>query len=213
MQSSEEYSCDVSKLPTSDELRQTINSIRNMQQNGKTIQEVREHFPDFCKKYPKLVDKVMESDVNQLQLSYIMSMFERVQQRSTTFEEASKAIGKDMFDRYVAPELSPQQLERVQKKMQHLQTLSPEEQAMAAAQFAQQQPTKPLSSSSSATADDTTATRSKHAHVGGNKKSSRKKRERAKRENQWKTAHIMQKKKIFLILFFQKLKVCGANVV
>lgn len=179
MQSSDEYSCDVSKLPTSDELRQTINSIRNMQQNGKTVQEVREHYPDFCKKYPKLVDKVMESDVNQLQLSYIMSMFERVQQRNTTFEEASKAIGKDMFDRYVAPELSPQQLERVQKKMQHLQTLSPEEQAMAAAQLAQQQ-VNPSSSSSSATADTTaTQSKSKNTHVGGNKKTSRKRRERA----------------------------------
>lgn len=174
MQSAEDnFSCDVSKLPTSTELQQTVSAIRCLQEKGMSIDDVREAHPDFCRKYPKLVDKVMEPDMNNEQLSYIMSMFESVQQRNITFEDASKTIGKAMFDKFVAPDLSPEQLERVQRKMQDLQTHSPEELAQAAAQLGQNTHSTSTHTSTTETIRSNTNTPS-----GGNKKSLRKQREK-----------------------------------
>ena len=169
----EDYSCDLNKLPTSKTLRETICAIREMFSDGQTLADVREVHMKFCQKYPKLVDKLMEPDMNQEQLSYILSMFDRVQQRSTSYEQASQTIGKSMFDKFVAPDLTPSQLERVQKRMEELQTHSPEELAQAAAQLGQSAVSKSESSaqlSQSKTNDNKNVT-------GGSKKKLRKLRE------------------------------------
>ena len=133
----EDYSCDLTALPTGAELRRTVDAIRAMYTAGQTLNDVRATHKEFCQKYPKLVDKLMEPDMNQEQLEYILSMFDQVQQRDTSFEQASQTVGKSMFDTFVAPDLTPDQLERVQKRMQELQTHSPEELAQAAAQLGQ----------------------------------------------------------------------------
>ena len=133
----EDNSCDVSQLPDGLELRQTVNTIRGMAKRGHTISEVRERYSEFCRKYPKFVDKLMDPEMNPEQLSYILSMFDQVQQRNTSYEHASQTIGKSMFDKFIAPDLTPSQLERVHKRMQELQTRSPEELAQAAAQLGQ----------------------------------------------------------------------------
>lgn len=176
MQSTEEdCSCDVSKLVNSTELQKTVSAIRRLQEQGMSLDDVRRAYPYFCKKYPKLVDKVMEPDMNQEQLSYIMSMFESVQQRNTTFEEASKTIGKTMFDKFVAPELNPEQLERVRQNMQRLETHSPEELAQAAAQLGQNAQSKSSLTPAAYTNHNTRPS-------VGNKKSIRKQRERKEKE-------------------------------
>lgn len=174
MQQQEDYSCDLNNLPKGEALRASVNAIRKMHNEGKTLAEVRATHSDFAQKYPKLVDKLMEPDMNQEQLSYILSMFDRVQQRNTSYEQASQTIGKSMFDKFVAPDLTPSQLERVQKRMQELQTHSPEELAQAAAQLGQSavNPSGPPPTQSTPN-----KSAPKHQSTGGNKKKLRKQRE------------------------------------
>lgn len=168
----DEYSCDVNKLPAGVTLRNTVNAIRQMGLLGKDISEVRSVHTEFCKQYPKLVDKLLEPDMNTEQLQYLLSMFDKVQQKNTTYEQASKVVGQTMFDKFVAPDLSPDQLERVQAKVRELETHSPEELAQAAAQLGQS------AASPSATRAQPNATPPTSKGAGGNKKKLRKQRER-----------------------------------
>lgn len=187
MQQPEDYSCDLTALPTGAELRLTVSAIRAMSIAGNTVDEVRNTHTAFCQKYPKLVDKLMEPDMNPEQLEYILKMFDSVQQRDTSFEQASQTIGKSMFDKFVAPDLTPEQLSRVQKRMQELQTHTPEELAQAAAQLGQ----NALSRDAPPTLANTLVTKPPNAG-GGNKKKQRKLRKSTEnqhaKQNQLKTA-------------------------
>lgn len=167
----EDYSCDLTVLPTGAELRRTVSAIRAMCIAGNTVDDVRKTHLAFCQKYPKLVDKLMEPDMNPEQLEYILSMFDSVQKRDTSFEQASQTIGKSMFDKFVAPDLTPEQLSRVQKRMQELQTHSPEELAQAAAQLGQN-----VVSGNTAPTLDTALLSPPKKMGGGNKKKLRKRR-------------------------------------
>lgn len=136
--SGDTFDNDTTQL-TSYELRSTTQSIRNMYLEGKNIHDIRETYRSFCIKYPKLVDKLVEPNMNQEQLNYILKMFDSVQNQHTSLENASKKIGKDIFEKYVAPDLTPEQLARVKEKMSVLEDQSPEELALAASQLAHQQ--------------------------------------------------------------------------
>lgn len=160
----DEYSCDVNKLPAGVTLRSTVNAIRKMGLEGKDITEVRDVHTEFCQNYPKLVDKLLEPDMNAEQLQYLLSMFDKVQQKNTSYEQASKVVGQTMFDKFVAPDLSPDQLKRVQAKVRELNTHSPEELAHAAAQLGQSATRAPPPTTAPSTSK------------GGNKKKLRKQR-------------------------------------
>ena len=124
---------------TTERLTKTTKQIRSMYLDGKTIHDIREAHSSFCMKYPKLVDKLMEPNMSQEQLNYILKMFDNVQHQRTTLDKASKKIGNDMFEQYVAPNLTKEQLARVKKKMSALNSASPEELAEATSRLAQQQ--------------------------------------------------------------------------
>jgi hypothetical protein len=132
--------CDLAQLSSSADLRDSINGIRQMHTTGRTLQEIRDTHTTFCQRYPKLVDKLTEDDMNAEQLEYILSMFDKVKDSQTTFTQASHKIGNDMFDKYVAPELNDEQLARVRSRIRDLQTHTPEELAQAAASLGQPQP-------------------------------------------------------------------------
>lgn len=135
---------------TTEVLRQTTHDIRQMFTEGKSIDEVREKHRTFSMKYPKLIEKLLEPSMNEEQLQYIFEMFDSVQQRRTSLENASKRIGKDMFDKYVAPDLTPEQRARVKQRMSVLEDQSPEELAQAVSHLAQQQVQSAASSLASA---------------------------------------------------------------
>lgn len=129
---------DIEQLESATSLKATVSNIRSMCDSGASLSDIRDTHTAFCQRYPKLVEKLMEPDMNEAQLNYLLKMFENVQQEHTTFENASQTIGKKMFDTFVAPDLSPEQLQRVQNKMSDLQKCSPEELAQAAAQLGKQ---------------------------------------------------------------------------
>ena len=114
-------------------------AIRDLYVGGASLDDIRNQHTAFCLRYPKLVDKLMEPYLNQDQLKYIIQMFARVETQHSTLDTASKKIGQDMFDKYVAPDLSPSQLAHMKEQMVKLEKASPEELAQAAAKLAQQQ--------------------------------------------------------------------------
>lgn len=84
------------------EVRQILNEH---QKQKKEKDEIQKNHSEFVVAYPKLFEKLLEDNVDKVQLEYILKMYEKVQTRKVGFEDASKEIGKKMFDQYVAPSL------------------------------------------------------------------------------------------------------------
>lgn len=118
---------DPTKLPTASSIRLKVHEIREMKKAGKTLDEVRKAHLDFARQYPKLVETVMQDDLDTTQLNYMLKMFDRVQQQRVSYETASQKVGKAMFDQYLAPNLTPEQMATVQSKMQELKHVDPAE--------------------------------------------------------------------------------------
>lgn len=128
---------DPTKLPTSEEIRIKVHAIREMYKAGKTLNDVRVEHTEFARQYPKLVDTLMQKDLDTKQLQYMLSMFDRVRNQRISFQRASHKVGKSMFDQYIAPDLTPEQLATVQAKLKGLENAPPEEIARQAAALSQ----------------------------------------------------------------------------
>lgn len=133
---------DVNKLPTTDEIRTKLDVIRRMKREGKTLDEVRKAHLDFARQYPKLVETVMDDNLDTRQLSYMLSMFDQVRTQQVPFNRASQTVGKAMYDQYMAPNLTPQQRATVQAKLKDLENASPEVLAREAAKLGQSATTR-----------------------------------------------------------------------
>ena len=92
---------------STEDLYATVQAIQREVRGGASRMDVCHAHELFARKYPKLVDKLCEGDVDQQQLRYILRMYESVQNGSHTVETASVAVGKKMFDQYVGGNLPP----------------------------------------------------------------------------------------------------------
>lgn len=87
-------------------IRTEVNQILNEHlKQKKTKEDIQSNHSDFVIAYPKFFDKLFEDNIDKTQLEYILKMYENVQTQQIGFEDASKTIGKKMFDQYVAPSL------------------------------------------------------------------------------------------------------------
>jgi hypothetical protein len=112
---------DVTTLPPVTELRANIDAILVLKREGKTLAEVRQHHLAFARRYPKLVETAMQPNLDRQQLDYLLNMFDQVQQQHVPFDAASRQVGRTMFDQYLAPGLTPEQLATVNAKMGDLE--------------------------------------------------------------------------------------------
>ena len=112
---------DAKKLPPVSNIRQSINAILALKRQGKTLDEVRQLHLNFARRYPKLVETAMEPNVDMNQLEYVLKMFEKVQTQRVSFNAASHQVGRTMFDQYLAPNLTPEQLATVNASVGNLE--------------------------------------------------------------------------------------------
>lgn len=112
---------DASKLPPVADIRGTINSILSLKAQGQTLDQVRQAHLEFARRYPKLVETAMQPNLDKGQLEYLLTMFERVQTQRVSFDAASHQVGRTMFDTYLAPNLTPEQLAAVNAKVGDLE--------------------------------------------------------------------------------------------
>ena len=112
---------DASTLPPVEDIRSHIDSILKLKKQGKTLGQVRLLHLQFARQYPKLVETVMQPDFDQNQLDYLLTMFERVQTEQVSFNRASHQVGRTIFDRYVAPDLTPAQRATVNSRVGDLE--------------------------------------------------------------------------------------------
>jgi hypothetical protein len=63
----------------------------------------------------------MQPDLDKEQLEYLLQMFEKVQTQKVSFNAASHQVGRTMFDQYLAPNLTPDQLSAVNARVGDLE--------------------------------------------------------------------------------------------
>ena len=112
---------DATKLPPVADIRGTIDAILALKARGQTLDQVRQAHLEFARRYPKLVETAMQPDLDRGQLEYLLTMFERVQTQRVSFDAASHQVGRTMFDTYLAPNLTPEQLAAVNAKVGNLE--------------------------------------------------------------------------------------------
>ena len=86
-------------------LRKEVYEILAKKKDGQAPDDLESEHSDFKAAYPRFWDKLMESDVDEEQLFYLVSMYENVQRNKTDYESASKRVGQRMFDKFVKPGL------------------------------------------------------------------------------------------------------------
>lgn len=123
---------DPSQLPTTESLRDTIRTLRRLQQEGKTLHDVRQSHTAFARQYPKLVQTVMQPGLDETQLEFLLQMFDKVKRETVSYTQASHEIGDTMFNQYIAPRLTPAQRATVNARVGALKHATPEELARAA---------------------------------------------------------------------------------
>ena len=134
----QDASLDPKQLISESNLRETSEMIRKMKADGKTIHEVRNTHFEFSRKFPSLVDKLMQDNVDETQLEYIFNMFGKVKTNPNTFKKTSEKVGLDVYEKFLAPTLTPEQRKSVADRMESLQKQSPEELAKAVAKLARE---------------------------------------------------------------------------
>ena len=112
---------DTAALPPVADIRNTIDAILALKAQGKTLDQVRQAHLEFARRYPKLVETAMQPDLDKGQLEYLLQMFEKVQTQRVSFDAASHQVGRTMFDQYLAPNLTPEQLAAVHAKVGDLE--------------------------------------------------------------------------------------------
>ena len=88
-------------------LRKEVDRILTKKRRGETSAAIQAAHAEFYKQYPKFFAKLMGPELDMAQVQYIVGMFEKVQHKKTSYDDASKQIGQKMFDQYVKPDLPP----------------------------------------------------------------------------------------------------------
>ena len=96
-------------------LEEDIQKLKD-EDNNKFIQKLEDEFPDFCDKYYSLFRTVI--DGNDLTNLYkMLEMIVKVQDKNISIETAEKQLGEELAEEYLYPNLSNEELERINKEL------------------------------------------------------------------------------------------------
>jgi hypothetical protein len=86
-------------------IRDMLDSIPKLINQGLTEEQIREKVPDFAEKYPELFTKIIQKqDLTPIQS--MLAMLDRMGEGNITQHQASIIIGKKLVDRFVNPQLN-----------------------------------------------------------------------------------------------------------
>jgi hypothetical protein len=60
-------------------------------------------YPEFYKSYSAILQMACQPDFDREQFAYMMAMRERIREKNISFDEASKEVGQNLYDKFVKP--------------------------------------------------------------------------------------------------------------
>ena len=79
----------------------TTSSMLMSVQKSKDILSVK--YPEFSKAFPILFAAACEPNFDMKRFLYMINMRDKITNKTTSFEDASKEVGQALFDEYVKP--------------------------------------------------------------------------------------------------------------
>ena len=90
-------------------IKRNIDAIkRDLASGGTTEEELKKKYLDFWEQCPTIFTMIQRNDFDETKMKAMLSLYDRVQQGSVTYEKASQDIGKQLFDEYVKPVVDAQ---------------------------------------------------------------------------------------------------------
>ncbi len=89
-------------------VRSMIATITSLREQGKSVDEIQQQFPEFAREYKNLFETVTSpSGYDKQNLKVMLAMLDRMGDGQLTQHQASVIIGKKLADQYITPAVGP----------------------------------------------------------------------------------------------------------
>jgi hypothetical protein len=85
-------------------VRSMVATITSLREQGKTIEEIQEQFPEFARDYKNLFETITApSGYDKQNLKVMLALMERMGDGQLSQHQASVIVGKKLADQYITP--------------------------------------------------------------------------------------------------------------
>ena len=85
-------------------IKKNIDAVRqDIALGGTTEEGLKQKYLDFWEQCPTIFTMIQRKDFDETKMKGMLSLYDRVQSGSVTYEKASQDVGKQLFDEYVKP--------------------------------------------------------------------------------------------------------------
>lgn len=88
-------------------VRTMITTIEALQNQGKTLEEIKERVPEFVRDYKNLFEAATDpSGYSKQNLKVMLALLDRMGEGSLSQHQASVIVGKKLADQYITPQIN-----------------------------------------------------------------------------------------------------------
>ncbi len=88
-------------------VRSMIATIETLQEQGKTVEEIKERVPEFARDYKNLFEAATDpSGYSKQNLKIMLALLDRMGEGSLSQHQASVIVGKKLADQYITPQVN-----------------------------------------------------------------------------------------------------------
>ena len=85
-------------------VRSMVGTIANLREQGKSVEQIQEQFPEFAREYKNLFETITSpSGYDKQNLKVMLAMLDRIGDGQLTQHQASVIVGKKLADQYITP--------------------------------------------------------------------------------------------------------------
>lgn len=85
-------------------VRSMVGTITSLREQGKSVEEIQEQFPEFARDYKNLFETITSpSGYDKQNLKVMLAMLDRIGDGQLTQHQASVIVGKKLADQYITP--------------------------------------------------------------------------------------------------------------
>lgn len=88
-------------------VRSMMGLIETLQQQGKTVEQIKEQMPEFARDYENLFKAATSGEAfNKQNLKTMLALLDRMGEGQLSQHQASVIVGKKLADQYISPQVN-----------------------------------------------------------------------------------------------------------
>lgn len=89
-------------------VRSMVGTITSLREQGKSVEDLQEQFPDFAREYKNLFETITApSGYDKQNLKVMLALMDRMGEGQLSQHQASVIVGKKLADQYITPTIGP----------------------------------------------------------------------------------------------------------